>query len=221
MNLPDALLSSLLVWTGHIGYWPILLFAMVKAPWYHLKDSESLHVWLGATVMLLLLWSIKAGIGAGLTLHLLGMTLFTLMFGWQFAIISVTLILIGTTINGGGGWDAFGVNGLVMGVLPIAVSHTIYRAVERHLPNNFFVYIFVSAFGGGALAMALVGVVSSVVLVVADAYTLEYLRQFYLPYYIMMLFPEAFITGMLMSLFVVYRPGWVSTFSDERYLVNK
>lgn len=221
MNLPDALLPSLWVWLGHIGFWPVLLYAVARAPWFHLKEAESLHVWLGATVALLLLWSIKAGIAVGLSLHLLGMTVLTLMFGWQFAIISVTLILLGTTLNGVGGWQAFGLNALVMGVLPITVSHLIYRAVDRHLPNNFFIYIFVSAFATGALAMGLVGVVSSIVLLLIEAYTLDYLAQFYLPYYLMMLFPEAFVTGMFMSLFVVYRPRWVSTFNDERYLMNK
>ena len=45
---------------------------------------------------------------------------------------------------------------------------------------------------------------------------LEYAR--FLP----LLMPsEAFITGMLMSILLVYHPGWVATFNDHRYIDTK
>jgi uncharacterized membrane protein len=34
----------------------------------------------------------------------------------------------------------------------------------------------------------------------------------------MLAFGEATLTGMLMTLFVVYKPAWVGTFDDARYL---
>jgi len=36
-----------------------------------------------------------------------------------------------------------------------------------------------------------------------------------------MFFPEAFITGMLTALLVVFYPRWVLTFDDARYLQGK
>jgi uncharacterized membrane protein len=33
--------------------------------------------------------------------------------------------------------------------------------------------------------------------------------------------PEAFTTGLMLTLLVVYKPQWVSTFDDERYLNDK
>ena len=42
----------------------------------------------------------------------------------------------------------------------------------------------------------------------------------YLPYGLILMLPEAFINGMLMTVFVAYRPEWVSTFDDQRYLKN-
>lgn len=40
----------------------------------------------------------------------------------------------------------------------------------------------------------------------------------YLPYFIALGFGEAVVSGMLTTLLVVYRPTWVTTFDDERYL---
>ncbi|WP_354684875.1 hypothetical protein [Cupriavidus necator] len=35
---------------------------------------------------------------------------------------------------------------------------------------------------------------------------------------VILAFGEAFLTGMLVAVFVVYRPQWVVTFRDEEYL---
>jgi uncharacterized membrane protein len=32
---------------------------------------------------------------------------------------------------------------------------------------------------------------------------------------------EALLTGMVMTMMVIYRPDWVVTFDDARYLENK
>ena len=40
----------------------------------------------------------------------------------------------------------------------------------------------------------------------------------YLPYLLYLAFGEATLTGMLLTLAVAYRPQWVATFDDARYL---
>ena len=221
MNISDGLISPLWLWLSHLIYWPVLLYAIYRAPWRHLSESESLHVLLGTTVGILMLWNLNAGVGTGPNLHLLGATLLTLMFGPQFALICLSLVLLGVTINDDSGWSSFALNALLAGVVPVWVSYQVFRIVDRYLPDNFFVYIFGCAFFGAALTMAAVGVVSTGVLGLADVYTVKYLLRNYLPFFLLMLFPEGFVTGMLMTLLVVYRPQWVSTFSDERYIKNK
>ena len=113
------------------------------------------------------------------------------------------------------------VNVLVMGAVPIGVSLIALRAIERWLPSHFFVYIFGNAFFGAALAMVSTGVMASLLLAGADAYPLEYLRTDYLPWFLLMSWAEAFITGAAITVLVVYRPNWVSTFDDRRYLIGK
>ena len=49
-------------------------------------------------------------------------------------------------------------------------------------------------------------------------YHLDYLLKEYFPFLPLMMFPEAFITGMLTTLAVVFYPQWVLTFDDAKYL---
>ena len=198
-----------------------VLVACFRAPWYHLKESASLNVLLAIVVGVMVIWTLRAGFAPGLDIHFLGTTLLTLMFGWEFAILAITLVLLAHGINNGSSLLAVPGNSLLLGVLPAVVSHAIFRFSDRRLPNNFFIYIFVCAFFGAGAAVASVILVTSALHWLGGVYTWEYLWQNYTRYMPLVMVPEGFITGMLMSLFVAYRPEWVSTFDDSRYLKDK
>lgn len=221
MNFPDGLLPPSWQWFAHLLFVVVLGWSVYAAPWRRLRDSEQLHLFLGACVALMLLWSIKTGIRPGLNFHLLGATVFTLMFGPWLAIVGLGVVLLGVTFYGLSGWASFSVNGLLMGVLPVSVSFFIYRLVDSRLPNHFFIYIFVNAFIGAAIAMALTGLAATGLLALAGAYTADYLTSNYLPYFLLMGWSEALLSGMMLTLLVVYRPQWVATFDDARYIRNK
>ena len=220
MNMSSSLLSPLWLWIGNLGFALVLAVALLRAPWFHLRDNEATHVWLGVCVGLLLLWTLDAGVEPGLRYHLFGATLLTLMFGWQFATISIALLVFGVTLNGDAGWAIAGWNGLLP-LVAVAVSTAALRASQRWLPDNFFIYIFVVAFFGSALGVALIGLTSTGLLVVAGPYPSAWLLENHLPVFLLLLTPEGFLTGMLMSIFVVYRPRWVASFDDDRYLRGK
>jgi uncharacterized membrane protein len=74
-------------------------------------------------VALILLWHLQAGVKPGLSLHLLGATVFTLCFGWALAFVGLCLVLLGVSLNGAAGWQAFAVNALLMAGVGVAVSH--------------------------------------------------------------------------------------------------
>lgn len=221
MNFPDGLLPPSWQWLAHLLFVAVLAWSVAAAPWRRLRDNEQLHLFLGACVALMLLWSIKTGIRPGLNFHLLGATVFTLMFGPWLAILGLGVVLLGVTAYGLSGWESFSVNGLLMDVLPVMTSYLVCRLVDSKLPNHFFVYIFLNAFIGAAVAMALTGLVATGLLVLAGAYTADYLSSNYLPYFLLMGWSEALLSGMMLTLLVVYRPQWVATFDDARYIRNK
>jgi uncharacterized membrane protein len=221
MNLPDNLLPVGWLWGGHLLFALVLAYAVRFAPWRRLRRTTQLHLFLGAVVALMVLWNIKTGIRPGLNFHMLGATALTLMFGPELAIVGMTLVLLGATLAGLSGAWTFSLNALLMGALPVLVSHAVYRLADTRLPNHFFVYVFVNGFFGGALAMAAAGLAATFLLAAAGAYPAGYLYGEYLPFYVLLAWSEALLTGMAVTLMVVYRPDWVGTFDDLRYLRNK
>jgi len=221
MDFPSGLLPAPWLWGSHLAYALVLLYALYRAPWWHLRGAESLNVLLGACVAAMLVWTLKAGISPGLYFHSLGATTLTLMFGWQFAIIATGVITLAITISGGAGWESYAANALVMGVVPVLVSYGIYAMVDRRLPNHFFIYVFLSAYGGGVLSIVGTGLAAMVLLTLSGVYPLARVTHEFLPYIPLLAFPEGFLNGMLMTGLIVLRPQWVSTFDDERYLRGK
>lgn len=218
MNLPDGLLDTSWILPAWVAFALLAVRAARRAPWRVLADSARLNTYLGLLVALLLLWHLKAGVKPGLTLHLLGATVLTLCFGWRLAFLGLSLVLAGVTANGFAGWQVFAVNALLMAGVGVAVSTLIHRLVDRLLPPHVFVYIFCNGFFASALAVLAVGALSCLFLTVAGAYSGEYLREEYLPYFLLLGFSEAWLSGMLTTLLVVYRPDLLANFEDKRYL---
>ncbi len=222
VSIAPELLPSAWHWTGHLAYGALLIGVVSRARWtLLLKSSELMHVYLGSCVALMVIWTIKAGVSPGLSFHYLGATLFTLMFGWELALIGFSLVVLATTLSSGTGWSNVSVNVLTLGAIPILFSHWLLRTAQRRLPNHVFIYIFVNAFFGAALAVLVCCLVIAGLLAAAGAYTMKYLLSEYLAFTPLMMFSEAWITGMLIAIFVGYRPNWVTTFEDSRYLHGK
>lgn len=221
MNLPDTLLGEGWYWAAWVVWVPSFVRSLFKAPWGRLKDSEQLNVWLGMIVLLTVIWSLKAGVRPGLSMHLLGATVFTLSFGPHLAFVGLSLVLLGVSLNSADGFFAFAINALLMAGVGVVLSQTMYRVVVKFLPRHFFVYVFVNGFFTAALTVIGVGMAATLLLAMAGVYPWDYLAAEYLPYFLLLGFAEAWLSGMLMTLFVVYRPNWVCTFDDASYLANK
>ena len=221
MNLPDTLLDEGWYWAAWAVWLPLFARSLLRAPWALLKESVQLNVWLGMVVLLTLMWSLKAGVKPGLSLHLLGATVFTLSFGPHLAFVGLSLVLLGITLNGEAGYFAFALNALLMAGVGVIISQAVHRLVLRFLPRHFFIYVFINAFLGSFLTVFGVGIAAAFLLAVAGAYEWDYLASEYLAYFILLGFSEAWLSGMLMTLFVIYRPDWVVTFDDSSYLANK
>ncbi|PKO85344.1 MAG: hypothetical protein CVU18_20640 [Betaproteobacteria bacterium HGW-Betaproteobacteria-12] len=221
MNLPDTLLGAGWYWAAWLVWLPLFVRSLRRAPWSRLRASEHLHLWLGMVVVLTLLWSLKAGVKPGLNLHLLGATVFTLSFGPHLAFIGLSLVVAGVTLNADAGLFAYAANTLLAAGVGVGLSQLLYRILSAVLPRQLFVFIFVHGFFAAALTVLGVGFVISVTLALAGVYEWDYLFGEYFPYFFLLGFAEAWLSGMVITLFVVYRPTWVVTFDDARYLANK
>jgi uncharacterized membrane protein len=225
MNFPDALFPDSWAFGAVVPLLLALAWCLRTAPWQRLADAGQSNIWLGTLVVLTLIWSMKAGVRPGLNLHLLGATVLTLMFGRQLAIIGFCVVLAAVTLNqdlrGIDAWQMFALNALVLAVFPVLVADRIRQLVERHLPANLFIYVFITAFFGAAVTVVATGLLASVLLWLGGAYPAEMLFDDYFPYYILLGFSEAWLNGAVVTLMVVYAPHWVGSFDDRRYLLNK
>ena len=219
--MTDTLLGEDWYWAAWVVWALFFARSVWRAPWGRLRDSEQLNVWLGMVVLLTVVWSLKAGIKPGLALHLLGATVFTLSFGPHLAFIGLSLVTAGITLNGAAGSFAYALNALLLAGVAVSFSQAFYRVFSSILPKHFFVYIFINGFLGAALTIIGVGFFATVFLSLTGVYEWEYLISEYFPFFLLLGFSEAWLSGMLMTLFVVYRPAWVLTFDDSRYLAGK
>jgi uncharacterized membrane protein len=221
MNFPDLLLPAYILWPANLVAALLLADCLRRAPWRCLGESRLQQLWLASCVTLMLIWSVRAGVRPGLNFHLLGATLLTLMFGPRLAISALAVVLAGVTLSGASGFETLGLNLLVMAALPVLFSYLIYIQAFHKLPNHIFVYIFLNAFITAGLAMCLSGLAATLMLAAGHAYPLDYLGRNYLSYFILMGWSEAMLTGMAITMMVAFRPEWLVTFSDRRYLKIK
>jgi uncharacterized membrane protein len=217
MDLINVPLASAWQGVGFALMMPVLLWAIWTAPWSRFV-SEGNNVWFGAILGLALLWSIKASLASGLVFHLLGVSLLTLMAGPQLALVGAAMVVAIATVLRDGLWASFALDVVATGAVPVMVTVGVLRAAERWLTPNFFIYIFVAGFFGPALGMFAAGIIASAIAVLAGALPAAVVSEQFLPYLIFLGLGEATVTGMLLTLLVAYKPAWVSTFDDARYL---
>lgn len=221
MNLAASLFSS----TWHIAMLLLSLAVCVrlvrKAEWRALLEGPRLSVMLGFGICMMLLWSLNAGVKPGLNLHLSGAMAATLLLDPAFAIVALALSLTGLVLNGSIEWQAWPLNFIAMCVAPVLLASGLHRLARRWLPAHFFVFIFFTSFAGSGLTVMAQGALASLALALSGAYPAEFLLSDYLPYFMLLGFSEAWLSGAVVTLLVVYRPEWVRAFDDRRYLLNK
>lgn len=215
--LPDSYL-----FIGWLGLAVLGWRWLMSGDWRRLAEPARLNLLLGATVAVLALWQIRTGIRPGLGFHLYGIAALTLMFGFWRATFAGVLILLANAAFGHGSWRALGIDALMLAALPAGVSWQVYRLLERWLPKHFFIYVLGNGFFGAALSVAAIGLAVTAVMAISGTYTVDYLLAHYTPYATLLIsWGEAFSTGMAITVMAVYRPAWLETFDDVKYIQNK
>lgn len=218
MNLPPDLLPAWLLLAAHALLALVVAVAVRTAPWRSLAGNGLEHVFGGALVALALLWSLEAGVQPGLGFHFLGVTVLTLMFGWSLASVGTVLVGLLLCLLGRGELATLGIDLLLTAVLPVTVSHYVQRLVTERLPHNPFIYIFLGGFAGAIVAGLATVLALSAVLVASGGYAFGRIASDYLPFLPLYLFPEGLMNGMLTSVFVGMRPGWLRSYDEDSYL---
>lgn len=137
---------------------------------------------------------------------ILGLTTLTLLLGWRLALLAPCLTLLVLDYFGVTNLADFGWQALVGIALPVASSWLLFLASWAWLPRHLFVYIFVAAFLGGALAISVKVAASALLMGISDSYPWHTITADYLSIWPLLLFPEALLNGMAMTVLAISPP---------------
>ncbi len=190
--------------------------AVRYAPWHALLAVPGrLHLVFGAALGCTLLWLLSIRLGDVATVHLLAMTSVTLVLGWCLAILAGSLALVIQVIVLGDPLLAIPAAWLFTVALPASLSAWLVSRLPRH--QNLFLYTLGGGFAGGmlsALSVALAAI-GFLYLIGESALATRGLEAW--PMLALILFPEGFINGMLVTAACVFFPGALKTFDEQLY----
>jgi len=204
---------------GWLLYAAGLIWACARTPWVELfSDTRRQHLLFGAVLAIFLLWLVRRDFDSGLSVHFLGLTAVTLLLDWPLAILAAFAAQLGLTVTGHQQLAALGLNGMLLVLIPVTVTELCAIAVERTQPRNLFVYIFFSGFFAAGLAALFCILAGLGILLIDGRYPMPPWLEDFAGYIWLLMFPEAFINGTIVSALVVFYPDWMETFNRSRYL---
>lgn len=188
--------------------------ALALRPWRAWSSAGPPWPWLAWTAVLPLFWSADRLVHAPLVQPLSGACLLLLMAGWPLAVLALVPVTLATGWLGGlTGAEALH-RGVWQGLVPATLALVSGAAVRRWLPRHLMVYILgrgffatlLAAWLAGWAALALQGGAAGVR--DADLLVGRWLVAW----------GDAILTGMLIAIFVAFRPQWLATYADRLYL---
>lgn len=217
--IASMLLNETTLLRGWLLYGPVLLYAIWRAPWVELfSDSRRQHLLFGTVLVLCILWLVRRDFPSGLSFHFIGITAVTLLLDWPLAILAGLIAQLALLALGKQELSVLGINGLILIILPVFIAHFCAKAIERLQPENLFMYIFFSGFFPAALTAALCVISGALLLWGNGIYEFSPEIEDFFGMILLVAFPEAFINGMAVTAFVVFKPEWLETFNYSRYL---
>lgn len=219
MQLPNHLVSLPIAAIGWLIALVSVIWAVRAAPWPALRaEPVRLNLVGLAGLFLLGMWSLKATLMPGLTLHFLGMATVTLVIGLELALIVGLAVAITLPLAFGGGLGIAGWDFVLSALLPALLTYGLTRASQRWLPLNFFIYLFIGVFLSAVLSMVAHGVGTALLVMAMGLYDGGLVWNNYLRILPLIAFAEGVANGMLMTALALVAPQWVISFDDHHYI---
>ncbi len=188
--------------------------ALYFRPFAVLREPALRGPWLAALALVPLVWAAPSVIAAGASLRLSFACLLVLMFGWPLAIWTLVFIALFASLLVGFDTASAFQTAAWNGVVPATFALAIGIAVRRFLPPHVFVFILGRGFIATVLSIMAAGTLGTLVRPLPAGMTTPTL----LVGQWLIAWGEAVLTGMGVAIFVAFKPQWLLTWSDKRYL---
>ncbi len=188
--------------------------ALWLRPWRMLAGARLVTPLLATLVLLPVMWALPALHPMPMSLRWSGACLVLLMLGWPLAVPALTFVGAAAALIGGlSPQDALALT-VWQGLAPATLALGLGALVRRLLPANPFIYILGRGFLG-TLACTFIALLMNYTLAAGP---LRGGAQLSFVALWLMAWADAFVTGMLVAVFVAFRPDWLATWSDRHYL---
>lgn len=191
-----------------------LVPALAVRPWRLLAGGRLAVPLLASVTVLPWLWALPSLHAMPLQLQWSGACLVLLTVGWPLAVPTLCVVALAAALIAGSGWADAVSMAAWLGVLPATLGLAIGAAVRRLLGTHPFVYLLGRAFLGSVLALFAASVLRqwSGQLLPGVGPNLSLVAHW------LTAWGDAFVTGMLAAIFVAFKPEWLATWSDRRFL---
>lgn len=194
-----------------------LAVALALRPWRGLPPAGPPWPWLAWCALLPLSWAADRLGAMPAAQPLPGACLLMLMAGWPLAMLALVPVAAAAAWLGDLSATEALQRALWLGVAPATLALALGGAVRRWLPHHLFVYILGRGFIATALANTVAGAVQALTEPLPRGLALEDL----LLARALAGWGDAVLTGMIVAIFVAFRPEWLATYTDRLYLPTR
>lgn len=195
---------------------------------------------LASAFLLILLWMLRASVQGTLAVTFSGASLAVILFGLRAALLMLALADLGfvavdalsaawshySAPRASPGidalmrthWQNLGLQFLLGAALPACITRGLIALIRARLPRHLFVFIFGHGFFSPALATVVTLVAGALAIHALQVPGSDAIFREVLPTSLLLAWGEAFMTGALGVIFIMFRPQWVASFRDEDYL---
>ncbi len=200
----------------------LLITATVTAPWRQLAAKPiRQHMWLGGIIVLGFSWhllSVKAT--PGLVFHPMFITTLYFLFGGRLTFISAGIALLLTQLLANAPLMNWGLNYLIGVVIPTLTIACVLFIINKIRQQNLFIYMLGGGFFGSILSVVTTGTMGFFTIWLIAPYYFESIQN-NIPMFFVMIFPEGFCNGAIISTATVLNPNLLKTYDDEFYLQRR
>ena len=134
---PDPKLANAVLDLIQILFWTLLVRSIFLLDVNRLRSFSDVSAWASSLIFFALLWRLNAGIEPGLSFHIFGSALMTLLFGFPYMLIGGVLGMIANALSGVGQIVDIPASAIAVLIIPGGTTYLIWKLSLRLLPPTF------------------------------------------------------------------------------------
>ena len=203
----------------------IFLAALYKSPPKIFTKPPLSFLALAAIAFLVVAWNVSPTLPGqapgkfyGLIFHFYGAALLTAMFGPAIALSILFPVAFLGIFAFQGKYIEASQHYLMVCALPTLFAYISIQIIQRYVPKHLFVLILGNGYVAAFVSVILSGITILLAKILFGEASVHIDLEGWVLGLIIIAFMEGSLSGMLLAIFLIFRPNWVSTYNEEVYM---